>query len=89
MSGQRKLCDKNGISAVIIDSKGVVRPKKAETMNVDLAGSGVYSKLDQSNVTAWLALRNKAAHGLYSEYTSEQVELFLQSIRDFLTRNPA
>lgn len=85
----RKLCDKNGIPTATTDSKGVVRPKKAETMNMDLAGGSVYSKLDQKNVTAWLDLRNKAAHGRYAEYTSQQVELLLQSVRDFLTRNPA
>jgi hypothetical protein len=85
----RKLCDKNTISTNVTDSKGVSRPKKAETMNTDLTSQNVYSKLDQTNVTAWLALRNKAAHGHYGEYTSQQVELLLQLIRDFITRNPA
>lgn len=45
----RKLCEKHGILAVQAG-----RPKKAETMNTDLAGASVYSKLDQKNVTAWL-----------------------------------
>lgn len=85
----RKLCDKNNISIEVTDSKGVSRPKKAEVMNIELAGKGVYSKLDQKNVTAWLDLRNKAAHGHYNEYTSPQVELLLQSVRDFLTRHSA
>lgn len=58
-------------------------------MNADLAGANVYSKLDQKNVTAWLDLRNKAAHGKYGEYTKEQVALLIQSVRDFITRNPA
>ncbi|MDX2042805.1 MAG: hypothetical protein SF097_16420 [Acidobacteriota bacterium] len=81
----RKLCDKNTITALQPDG----RPKKAETMNAELAGANVYSKLDQKNVTAWLDLRNKAAHGKYSEYTKEQVALLIQSVRDFITRNPA
>jgi hypothetical protein len=80
----RKLCGKNGI---IVSQGG--KPKKADTLNAELAGANVYSKLDQKNVTAWLDLRNKAAHGKYSEYTKDQVALLIQSVRDFITRNPA
>jgi len=58
-------------------------------LNADLATSGVYGKLDQKNVTAWLDLRNKAAHGHYNEYTKEQVALLLNAVRDFVTRLPA
>lgn len=58
-------------------------------MNSDLVNAQVYSKLDQKNVTAWLDLRNKAAHGKYSEYTKDQVSLLIAGVRDFLTRNPA
>jgi hypothetical protein len=85
----RKLCDKNGIPTDYTNSKGDLRPKKADTMNADLTRSSVYSKLDQKSITAWLDLRNKAAHGRYNEYSKEQVELLLQSVRDFLLRHPA
>jgi len=85
----RKLCSKNGIALEYADAKGALHAKKAEVMNTDLAGNNAYSKLDQKNVTAWLDLRNKAAHSRYSEYTAQQVELLLQSVRDFLTRLPA
>jgi hypothetical protein len=81
----RKLCDKNGIPVVRSDGS----PKKADTLNSELAGVDVYSKLDQKSVTAWLDLRNKAAHGHYTEYTQEQVVLMLQAVRDFATRYPA
>jgi hypothetical protein len=81
----RKLCDKNGIDVKKPDGT----PKKADTLNSELAGANVYSKLDQKIVTAWLDLRNKAAHGKYTEYTKDQVALLIQSIRDFITRNPA
>jgi hypothetical protein len=80
----RKLCDKHGI---IVSHGG--KPKKSVTLNAELAGANVYSKLDQKKVTAWLDLRNKAAHGKYSEYTKDQVALLIQSVRDFITRNPA
>lgn len=72
---------------VPIDKNG--KPKKADALNADLAKEEVYSKLDQKNVTAWLGLRNNAAHGNYTEYDKSQVSLMVQSIRDFITRNPA
>ena len=34
-----------------------------DKMNSDLCGASIYEKLDQKNITAWLDLRNKAAHG--------------------------
>jgi hypothetical protein len=58
-------------------------------MNADLVGGNIYSKIDQKNATAWLDLRNKAAHGRYGEYIARQVELLLQSVRDFIARLPA
>lgn len=65
------------------------RAKVNKVVNADLAGARVYSSLDQKNVTAWLGLRNDAAHGHYNEYTGEQVALMLQGVRDFITRHPA
>jgi hypothetical protein len=81
----RKLCQKNGIAVV----QGGGGPKKTELLNSELAGSAVYTKLDQKSVTAWLDLRNKAAHGDYSEYTKEQVTLTLQGVQNFTSRHPA
>ena len=79
----KKLCDKHSI---VTNSNG--KPRKTEELNARLASQNVYTKLDQKNVTAWLGLRNKAAHGQYNEYDNQQVRLFLDSIRNFLTRNP-
>lgn len=62
------------------------RPKKTDTMNSDLSRAGVYNKLDQKNVTAWLDLRNKAAHGQYDEYTREQVGTMLSGVSEFTER---
>ena len=84
----RQLCQKHSIEIDLTSAKGV-RPKKADLLNSDLAKSNVYSKLDLKNVTAWLDLRNNAAHGKYDEYTREQVAVMISGIRDFLTRNPA
>lgn len=84
----RQLCEKNGISCDV-SIGGSSTPKKADRLNADLTAAEAYSKLDQKNVTAWLDLRNKAAHGRYTEYESPQVSLLIAGIRDFITRNRA
>ena len=84
----RQLCQKNGI-AIEVSQQGRQVPRKADTLNADLTKAGAYNKLDQKNVTAWLDLRNKAAHGKYEEYAKEQVALMLQGISDFMVRVPA
>lgn len=84
----RQLSIKNGLPIEQSTSKGGSRPKKASQMNDEL-GKITYSLFDQKNVTAWLDLRNNAAHGKYTEYSSEQVNLLIEGIRDFIKRNPA
>lgn len=81
----RKLCIKTNVSAVKADGS----PKKADAMNNELAAANVITKLDQKSVTAWLGLRNDAAHGHFTKYNKEQVSLLISGVRDFLTRNPA
>lgn len=63
-----------------------VKPRKADALNADLTAAGVYSKLDQKSVTAWLDLRNKAAHGKYAEYDEAQVRHMIEGVRQFLAR---
>lgn len=64
-------------------------PRKADTLNADLVKAGAYEKLDQKSVTAWLDLRNDAAHGHYDRYVHEQVALMLDGVRNFINRLPA
>ena len=78
----RNLCNKHSLSTVASGEK----PKKADLLNAELTKVGAYSKIYQKNVTAWLSLRNHAAHGDYEEYSREQVALLVASIRDFLTK---
>ena len=82
----RQLCAKFNVDTEVGTPP---RPKKAEHMNADLAKAGAYTKLDQKSVTAWLDLRNDAAHKHYEKYSKEQVVLFVAWLRDFITRNPA
>lgn len=85
----RELCIKSGVEVETTKTNGDIVAKKAESMNSDLASAGVYPKLDQKSVTAWLDLRNKAAHGKYDEYKQEQVTIMIFGIRDYISRNPA
>ena len=80
----KKLCKKHGVDTI---SNG--KSKKAESLNAELKTGGVYTLFEQKNITAWLDLRNSAAHGKYSEYDNDQVRLLIANIRDFLTRHPA
>ncbi len=75
----------NGVE-IEVETDGVLRPKKADRLNSDLAKAEVYSKLDQKAVTMWLDLRNKAAHGHFQEYTKDQVSNMIQSVIEFMVR---
>jgi len=87
----RQLCRKNGIDTEAPDAKVPTKavPKKADTLNADLAKASVYSKLELKQVTAWLDIRNNAAHSKYNAYNHAQVELFVQGVRDLVARFPA
>ena len=81
----RQLAISNGVE-IEVETDGVLRPKKADRLNSDLAKAEVYSKLDQKAVTMWLDLRNKAAHGHFQEYTKDQVSNMIQSVIEFMVR---
>jgi hypothetical protein len=81
----RHLCQSNAIP-VEVNKGGIPMPKKADLLNSELTASNVYNKLDQKAVTTWLDLRNKAAHGKYSEYTKEQVDLMYHGVINFISR---
>jgi hypothetical protein len=78
----RSLMSANNIDT--LDQKG--KPKKASSLNDELYKSDIYGKLDQKSIVAWLDLRNQAAHGHYSEYNQQQVEMMLNYVRDFINR---
>lgn len=80
----RALCVKNGVTTAVAG-----RSKKADTMNADLKKAGVYDGLQQKQITAWMDLRNKAAHGDYGDYDDTQVRLFIDGVQAFLMKHPA
>jgi hypothetical protein len=83
--GLRQLCTTKSIDLAIIKGTNLV-PKKADLLNADLVKASAYGVLEQKSVTAWLDLRNRAAHGKYEEYTLPQVELMYGGVLDFVTR---
>ncbi|NVJ48144.1 MAG: hypothetical protein HWE07_13495 [Cytophagia bacterium] len=85
----KKLCDKNFIDKTFTNSKGKIISKKADTMNAELSKEGVYNKTYQKQITAWLGLRNDAAHGNYSEYQEAEVKLMISGISQFVLQYPA
>ncbi|MFB2979527.1 hypothetical protein [Microseira sp. BLCC-F43] len=82
----RQLCQKAALDVEDF-SNGKSVPRKADRLNSQLSSTKIYTKLDQKQVTAWLDLRNKAAHARYGEYSEEQVKLMLDGVRNFITRN--
>ena len=84
----RQLARKNGV-AVETTVGGKLIPKKADLLNADLAKAAVYGVLQQKSVTAWLDLRNRAAHGKYQEYPQKSVELMSQGVTQFMAQYPA
>jgi len=77
----RQLCGKHGIAVKTPSGE----PRKTSHLNDDLA-KVAYDKLQQKGVTYWLDLRNKAAHGKYSEYDERDVRGMLQGVRDFIDK---
>jgi hypothetical protein len=83
----RQLAAGAEVAVTVTEASGTV-PKKLDALNADLARESAYSKLDQKSIAAWLDLRNKAAHGKYSEYDEAQVRLMIEGVRQFMGRAP-
>lgn len=81
----RQLCVKHIIETEE-EKDGKQVSRKTDRLNSDLTKASVYTKLDQKQITAWLDLRNNAAHGKYDAYTREQVAQFLSGVVGFMAR---
>jgi hypothetical protein len=90
LEGQlRQMCKKVGLDVTYHDRDGEALPKKASMLNAQLTRAEAHSKLDEQSVTAWLAVRNKAAHGQCDWYVIDQVRLMVDGVRDYIQRHPA
>jgi hypothetical protein len=64
-------------------------PKKADTLNADLKKAGIYNALEQKQITAWLGIRNSAAHGHYGDYSAIEVKGLIGGVRNFTAKYAA
>jgi hypothetical protein len=83
----RQLALKNGITTTL-SRDGRETPKRADALNAELSTTGVIGKLEQKMITAWLDLRNKAAHAKYREYSVDHVSLMSQGVTQFMLQFP-
>jgi len=81
----KQLCVRHKIDTTF-EKDGVSLPKRAESLNSDLLSQKVYDKGDSKQVTAWLDIRNKGAHGEWDKITKEQVDLMIRGVRHFISR---
>ena len=72
----KKICQKNNI--VFSPNEGI------ESLNTKIYNSQVYSLPVKQEITAWGALRNKAAHGDYDEYEDENVRRMIQGVKQLV-----
>ena len=80
----RNLADANGIATTTPGGE----PIKAESLNGELRGKGVYDLSEEMQVTTWIELRNKAARASRDEFTAEEIRLMIQGVRDLTVRHP-
>lgn len=76
--GLRKLCQRMDIELPVCP--------KLEWMNSELAKNGLYDKLTQKRITVIADLRNKAAHGKWSEFEKNDVNAMIRDVRDFMLK---
>lgn len=72
----RKLCVQKSVT---LPPKATINP-----MNDGLAKAGVYNTLIQKKITALADIRNKAAHGQWTEFNGKDVEDMIRNIRRFM-----
>ncbi|MDQ3179419.1 MAG: HEPN domain-containing protein [Acidobacteriota bacterium] len=58
--------------------------KTIDPMNIELAKAGIYNALWQKKITVLADLRNKAAHGKWTEFTEKDVEDMIRDVRRFM-----
>jgi hypothetical protein len=81
----RSLSAKHGVATQAPNGS----PKKADTINADLKKATVYGALEQKQITSWLAVRNSAAHGQYTDYVQSDVRHLIDGVSDFAAKYPA
>jgi hypothetical protein len=81
----KALATKHGVSLQLPSGA----PKKMDAVNAELKAAGVYNALEHKQVTAWLAIRNSAAHGDYGDYDDAAVKAMVEGVGGFAGKHPA
>jgi len=84
----RQLCIQNGVSITITKQEKLIN-KTAGPMNNDLRSASVYDATQQKLNSAYIDIRNHAAHGNYSKYSDQDIKTMLMAVRTFLNQYPA
>ncbi len=79
--GLRKVCQRRNVP---LDAK-----PKVDRMNADLAKDGVYNALTQHRITFLAAIRNKAAHGQWDQFTERDVADLVSGVRSLMEQHLA
>lgn len=80
--GLRTLCTKQTPPLPLVDPKG--NPLMMNRLIDDLKKAGVFNELKAKHLRAWADIRNKAAHGEFSEFNRNDVGKMIGGINDFL-----
>jgi hypothetical protein len=70
----RQLCRKHGVAEA----------SSIDPMNSALRKADVYGEPRRAAVAAWAALRNKAAHGRFNDYTDAEVRQMHVGVAEFV-----
>lgn len=81
----RALCARSGVDTELPSGA----PMKADAMNTELRKAGTYNEAQRKLVSAWMGLRNSAAHGDYEDYDRQQVRLLIDGVQAFIIGYPA
>lgn len=78
----RTVCDRQKPQISLTNAKG--EPKTLNPLIEDLKKAGVFNELKAKQLRAWADIRNKAAHGDFSQFNRGDVEQMLAGVTNFL-----
>jgi hypothetical protein len=80
--GLRILCTQQTPPLALLDANG--KPLMMNRLIDDLKKANVFNELKAKQLRAWADIRNKAAHGEFSEFSRNDVEVMLEGVSNFL-----
>lgn len=78
----RRLCDRQ--TPQVPTKKRNGDPKSLNSLIQDLQNENAFNKLKADQLRSWAKVRNYAAHGEFSEFNRNDVELMVNGVKNFL-----